>query len=137
MAQISPEVFDRVLAEYARGHGFQAMLARVCLDSGFPMPPSLTSAALAAQRHLRMAQLLTTDEELVYRREKLSEGNRLLSAAARRALAERGSEHGIRPSEIVPGTDEPNPDLIKRLVAGFPYLMFDDPKRGLDKGLLF
>jgi hypothetical protein len=110
------------------------MLERVCLNIGIPMPSNLTKAARTAQRHRRMAELLATDEELVRRREKLGEGDMLLTAAARRAIKE-----SARASELVSGTDEPNPYLVKRLAGSFPYLMFDDPnpKRGLDKGLLF
>jgi hypothetical protein len=132
MVEISPEALDHTLVQFIRDHSVRAMLERVCLNIGLAMPSNLTKAAITAQRHLRMAELLATDEKLVSRREKLGEGNRLLSEAARRAIKE-----SAQPSEIDPTTGKPDLDLVKRLVASFPYLMFDDPKRGLDKGLLF
>jgi hypothetical protein len=79
-----------------------------------------------------MAQLLADHPELVRRREKLGEGNRLLSEAARRAIKE-----DAQPSEI-DAEGEPHPKIVKRFVAAFPYLMLDkDAKRGWGKGLWF
>jgi hypothetical protein len=134
MEPISLYEFNLAVARCARGHGVRVMLEHACQIVGIPLPlpRSLEIAAIAAQRHLRMAQLLATDPELVRRREKLGEGNRLLSEAARRAIKE-----DAQPSEI-DATGKPHPKLVKRLAGSFPYFMFNkDAKRGWNEGLWF
>jgi hypothetical protein len=116
---------------YARKFGIQEAVSRVCEYFHLPVPAALLTAIRDAVRHRRMAELLFTDPDLVYRRVKLGDRH-LLSAAARLAIKENAL-----PSELDPHTGEPDPEVVLRTVKNFPYFSFDDPKRGFDKGLLF
>ena len=67
-------------------------------------------------------------------RAKAAEVIKLNAEGLQRAeIARRVILEAPEPNEIDPATRQPYPNKVKRLVNGFPYFCWDDPKRGFNQ----